>query len=110
MRERADERLEEGRIYDVLSNERRRICVRRIAERDPVAVQRLADELAAAFVDGAVGQSVSCSVYVSLVQTHLPKLDRYGVVDYDEDGKHRDGRGWRSRPTERAHRSRPPRF
>jgi len=82
--------LDEHRLYDVLSNERRRVCVRRLREcESDVPVQRLADELAAEVADGGANADGGFrrSVYISLVQTHLPKLDRYGVVEYDDERK-----------------------
>jgi len=84
------DRLDEQRLYDVLSNERRRVCVRRLCERETaVPVQRLADELAEVVADGDQDEDGGFrrSVYISLVQTHLPKLHQYGVVEYDDEQK-----------------------
>ena len=85
---RIDRQLEEDELYDILSNERRRLCVRTIQEnRDSIDVQELADTLASELADGSMSSNLRQSIYISLVQTHLPKLDKYEVVDYDDDEK-----------------------
>jgi hypothetical protein len=82
--------LEEGEIHDVLRNERRRLALDRLRESDSrsMSLGRLSEAVASletgeAPAPGAKRQSV----YVSLHQTHLPKLEDLGVVDYDAETK-----------------------
>jgi len=81
----------------ILRNERRRMVVRYVSgmpvsdhEAARVRVRDLAEVLAAAEENCAVGvvpPSSAKSVYVALIDTHLPKLDAVGVLDYDDDRK-----------------------
>jgi len=77
-------------IHDVLSNERRRMVLSILREqRDDAMTARELSELIA---ESETGQSppprnIRQSAYVSLHQTHLPKLDELGIVDYDESAK-----------------------
>lgn len=57
-------------------------------EGDTATVSELAEEIAAMENDVPVDELTSQQqkrVYVSLYQTHLPKLDQTGIVDYDAD-------------------------
>jgi len=76
-------------VYHLLSNQRRREaieCVRSRAE--AVAVRELSEVIAAAETgESPPPRDVRESVYASLHQTHLPKLDDAGVVVYDRDAK-----------------------
>lgn len=81
-------RLAEGEIYEILANDRRRETLRHLtAARDGTVSLR---ELAATIATAETGQSppprsARESVRSSLRQTHLPKLDAVGVLDYDRD-------------------------
>lgn len=83
----ADDRLDEGEFYDVLSNARRRECLRYLLWNDgSVSVTELTRRVAAAESEnGAPDESVRKSIYVALRQTHLPKLSELDVVAYDPD-------------------------
>lgn len=87
-RSRPDE-LSEDTIFSVLSNERRRYVlhyldrVEREAELSDLTEQVAAWENGADVADLEYDQRKR--VYTSLHQTHLPKLDDAGVVDYDRD-------------------------
>lgn len=78
--------LDAEELYDALSNDRRRACVRTLdTDTGWIRVKALANTIAgetAADPEGAVE-----STYISLIQIHLPKLETYGVVSYDEDEK-----------------------
>jgi hypothetical protein len=86
-RQEAD--LPETAIHDILRNDRRRRVIKYLQERGhEVPLRTLAERLA----ELETGESppptnVRNSVYVSLHQTHLPKLDDRGIVEYDEDRK-----------------------
>lgn len=71
------------------ANHRRRAAIQYLAANGEADVGELSDVIAAAETDGETPESVSGAarkrVYVSLYQTHLPKLDGLGVVAHDED-------------------------
>lgn len=89
---RAVEPLHESTVHSLLGNERRYRCLRCLADESrspPVAVQTLADDLTAELSantdNGTDIDNLRNSVYVSLSQTHLPKLDEAEIVNYDDD-------------------------
>jgi hypothetical protein len=76
-------------IHDVLSNERRRMVISILREEKG---QTTARELSERIAEMETGQSppprnIRQSAYVSLHQTHLPKLDDLGIIHYDESAK-----------------------
>jgi len=84
----ADE-LSASEIHDVLRNDRRRLVVERLrATGDAETVSELAEHIGGLEAgESPPPRNVRQSVYVSLHQTHLPKLDKLAIVDYDPDGK-----------------------
>jgi hypothetical protein len=82
-------RLAETEIHDILRNNRRRHVIEHLqASVGTVTLRELAETIAAhESGDSPPPRSVRESVYNSLHQTHLPKLDDEGVVDYDEHRK-----------------------
>lgn len=81
--------LSEEDIHDVLSNERRRMTLDRLREADGTLTTR---ELSEQIAEQETGESppprnIRQSAYVSLQQTHLPKLDELGIVEYDSNRK-----------------------
>lgn len=81
--------LAETKIHDILRNQRRRRVLDHM--RETVGTMTLR-ELAEHIAEIESGQSpppssVRESVYNSLHQTHLPKLDVEGVVEYDKNRK-----------------------
>jgi len=85
--ESADEMLHKDEIFDLMSNHRRRYAIHYLKQADgPVALGDLAEQVAAWEHDKEIGEITSAerkTTYTSLQQTHLPRLDRAGVVDYD---------------------------
>lgn len=81
--------LTQNQLYDTLANERRRACVRYLLDNPEEApVKELATYVARQVSDESPpSDSFQQSTYISLVQTHLPKLDDYGVIEYDADSK-----------------------
>ncbi len=81
--------LGEERLFDLLGNERRRSCLQCLAAVDgTMTVQDLASQVAVRVSDeGNSPAEIRDSVYISLCQNHLPKLDDAGVVDYDDADK-----------------------
>jgi uncharacterized protein YqfB (UPF0267 family) len=82
-------RLEEEQIHDVLSNERRKRTLELLKhEVGPVELRTLSEWIAEAESgESPPPKNVRQSVYNSLHQTHLPKLDGHGIIDYDDDRK-----------------------
>ena len=81
--------LAETEIHDLLRNDRRRMVITHMQRTIGRATLR---ELAEAIAEAETGESppprnIRESVYNSLHQTHLPKLDKGGIVDYDSDRK-----------------------
>ncbi|WP_336135619.1 DUF7344 domain-containing protein [Natronomonas amylolytica] len=81
--------LGEGEIHDVLRNDRRRLAIKALRDRDGRAsVRDLSEEVAARETgEDPPPRNKRQSVYVSLHQTHLPKLDELGILDYDGEDK-----------------------
>lgn len=77
-------------IVSLLSTPRRRHVVRHAArdmeDSDTVTLSELADYVAAIEAGGVdFGDQQRKRVYVSLYQTHIPKLEDAGVITYDQD-------------------------
>jgi DNA-binding transcriptional ArsR family regulator len=84
-----DADLSHDLIFDILSSARRRYVIYVLRREDePMAVAELAEIVAAWENDTTVDQLDSQErkrVYVSLYQTHIPKLAEAGIVDHDRD-------------------------
>ncbi|ELK55586.1 MULTISPECIES: DUF7344 domain-containing protein [Haloferax] len=87
--EQADDSLDEADIHDVLRNERRRLALERLRDGDgPESVGDLAEHIAEIESgESPPPKNVRQSVYISLHQTHLPKLDSLRIVAYDSRAK-----------------------
>lgn len=83
------EELTQDVIFDILSNSRRRFILSRLQERDePIELMDLANQLAAWENDTTVEELTdkqSKRVYVSVYQTHVPKLESTGLITHDAD-------------------------
>jgi len=82
-------RLTEDELFTLLSNQRRRhILHALIHDRSALEVGTLAERIAA-WEDGVDVSAISSKdrkrVYTALQQSHLPKMDRMGVIDFDSD-------------------------
>ena len=78
----------EDDLFEVLSNRRRRFVVHALKREDaPTEIGDIAEQVAAWEYDTGVDQ-VSYDerkrVYTALQQSHLPKMDDVGVVEYDK--------------------------
>ena len=87
--EMGNEPLDEGTIHDVLRNDRRRLTIESLRDSDGIAdVSDLAEAIAASESESdPPPTNKRQSVYVSLHQTHLPKLDELDIVSYDPDDR-----------------------
>lgn len=84
----ADQPLERAEIHDVLSNDRRWRVLELLAQENPRDLRSLADDIAAAESgESPAPREVRQSVYVTLHQNHLPKLDALDIVQYDDTSK-----------------------
>jgi len=86
----APDTLSRDEAFHLLSNARRRYVVRSLSGREgPVELTRLAAELAAR-ENGKDIEEIEAQerkrVYVSLFQTHVPRLEEAGIVEYEPDG------------------------
>ncbi|SEO72443.1 hypothetical protein SAMN04487948_104377 [Halogranum amylolyticum] len=83
------EALSKDEIFSTLSNQRRRYVIHYL-KHDPsqVRIRDLAEQIAAWENDITVEELTYKQrkrVYTSLHQTHLPKMDDCGIVEYDRD-------------------------
>jgi len=85
----SDTELTQDDVFEILSSPRRRYLLYHLRkEGGPIELVELAEHVAAWENDvdreGLTAQERK-RVYVSLYQTHVPKLDEAGIVDYDPD-------------------------
>ena len=85
----SDHILEESTIHDVLSNKRRRVLLSLLTDEGVAHTLRELSEQIAEHESGVspAPRDLRQSVYVSLQQTHVPKLTRLGIIEYEQDGK-----------------------
>ncbi|KAB1198160.1 MULTISPECIES: hypothetical protein [Haloferax] len=90
---RRDTPTEEGslpkdEIFDLMSNHRRRYIIHHCKrENEPITLSDLAEQVAAWEKDKTIdelGSAERKTVYTSLQQTHLPRLERAGIITYDD--------------------------
>lgn len=83
------DRLTQDLVFDILSSARRRYMLYYLREADePVHINELAEQVAAWENETEVEDLSSQQrkrVYVSLYQSHIPKLESAGIVRYDEE-------------------------
>jgi hypothetical protein len=85
----SDSSLDPEDVHEVLRNDRRRRTLKYLKQRiEPVPLRDLSERVAELEADASPApRNLRQSVYNSLHQTHLPKLDDYGIVDYERDRK-----------------------
>ncbi len=81
--------LEIGEVFEILKNERRRMVIEYLKNQEDgsATLDVVAEHIAAIENDVDVSQISSSQrkrVYIGLYQCHLPKMDEYGVVDYEK--------------------------
>jgi hypothetical protein len=83
------DRISPGEVHDILRNARRRRTLQYLKQRlEPVSLRDLSERIAEWETDETPApRGVRQSVYNSLHQTHLPKLDGIGVIEYHKDRK-----------------------
>ena len=89
MSESERDELTQDTVFEILSNSRRRFMLSYLHEHDgPVDLMDLANEIAAWENDTTVEELTdkqSKRVYVSVYQTHVPKLVSTDLIEYDSD-------------------------
>lgn len=85
---KTEESLSRDLVFDVLKNRRRRHALHYLKQKDePVELSELAEQVAAWENDSTV-EGISAAerkrVYTALYQSHLPKLDDAGIVEYNQ--------------------------
>ncbi len=89
MSETNREELSRDLVFDILSSPRRRYMLYYLHRAgDPVSIQELSARIAAWENDVPVDELTSQQqkrVYVSLYQTHIPKLEEAGIAEYDQE-------------------------
>ncbi len=80
--------MDESEVFHILGNDRRREIICTLAEEDGgLSVSDLARQIAQKEEDVDSSKNLYKSVYVSLQQTHLPKLAKKDIVVYDKDAQ-----------------------
>lgn len=81
--------LTDDTFYELLGNERRRACLKQLAgSQTEWSVSDLATTVATDITDSSTSpEEIYDSVYISLCQNHLPKLDGAAVIDYNHDAQ-----------------------
>jgi hypothetical protein len=81
-------KLSQDKIFHVLQTQRRRDALRYLKDNEgPVEMRTLAEQVAAWENDTTVEALASDErqrVYIALYQSHLPKLDDEGVIEYNQ--------------------------
>jgi DNA-binding transcriptional ArsR family regulator len=75
----------EETVFELLANARRRRSLSYLAEHKRTTVRELADAVAAAECTDEPTDATRSAVYVSLRQSHLPRLAEAGLVDFDSE-------------------------
>lgn len=82
--------LTKSEIFDLLRNQRRRFVLHYLKNHpdEPVTIGDLADRVASWEYDvpiRAVSSTQRKRVYTTLQQSHLPKMDKAGILEFDAD-------------------------
>lgn len=82
------ESLSNDDLFHILQNERRRLVLRYLKGREgPIDMRDIAEQVAAWEHDTSVRALTSTQrqrVYIALYQSHLPKLDAHGLIEYNQ--------------------------
>lgn len=88
-----DATLASDELFHLLQSERRRRAIQYLlaADQETVSMRDVAEAVAAEEYDTtvpALGSEDRQRVYITLYQSHLPQLDRAGVITYDQSRGH----------------------
>lgn len=77
----------EDELFDIIANQRRRLALQIVQQVNRIELGTLAERVAA-WEDEIDVQEVTSAkrknVYTALQQTHLPKMDRVGIIEFDD--------------------------
>lgn len=78
--------LSKSDIFGVLQNDRRRLILELLHKNEKLSIRSLSEEIAR-FESGAEepNSSIRKSIYISLLQTHIPKLESLNVITYNRE-------------------------
>lgn len=81
--------LTEDEVYTLLSSSRRRAVIQSLRQNgDGMSIRELSECIAETEMDGQpVARADRKSVYIALHQSHLPLLDKRGIIEYDTQSK-----------------------
>ena len=81
--------LESVEIHEVLSNERRQMVIKILQNSEKeLTIRELSEQIAELETgENPAPRNIRQSAYVSLIQTHLPKLEELDVIEYDDTSK-----------------------
>ena len=79
--------LSKNDVFDILRNERRRGIIEVLHEYGEMSVRNISEYIACMGTNDEVDNKLRKSIYISLIQTHIPKLKHLGIIEYD---KHHD--------------------
>lgn len=77
----------EDELFDIIANQRRRLALQIVQQVKRIELGTLAEKIAAWEEEIDVQEVTSAkrkNVYTALQQTHLPKMDRVGIVEFDD--------------------------
>jgi DNA-binding transcriptional ArsR family regulator len=87
--ESSEEELPVDEIFHILQNERRRMVLEYLQEADDSVRMRDVAEQVAAWENETTVEELNSDqrqrVYIPLYQSHLPKLDKAGIIDYQQN-------------------------
>lgn len=78
----------EQEVFDILSNRRRRYALYALLNEETATIGSLAEQIAAWENDCTIDEVTSAErkrVYTALQQSHLPKLERNGLISFDQE-------------------------
>lgn len=84
--EKNNSQLPKSEIFGILQNNRRRLVLEILKQEGKLTVRSLSEEIACleAGMENPKS-SVRKSVYVSLLQTHIPKMERLKIINYNRE-------------------------
>jgi len=79
-------KLSKSDIFGILQNDRRRNVLELLRNKGSQSVRSLSEEIALLEAGNEESKSsIRKSIYVSLLQTHIPKMESLGIVTYDRE-------------------------
>lgn len=75
--------LSKNDIFDVLRNERRRGIIEVLHKHGEMSIRDISEYIADMGIGDETNNKLRKSIYISLIQTHIPKLENLGIIEYD---------------------------